>query len=211
MHLLIRVLGVTLAVAYPLCVYIGLTRWSARSVGLLVLVLLLPVTLGRVSQLDRQARVVVLSPPTCVGALALAAVWLDDARFILALPVLVSAVLLATFAATLRAPVSMVERYARLVQSRLTKAEVAHCRQVTAVWCGFFVFNGAVAGALALWQSTGWWAVYTGVISYGLMGALFVAEFALRRVRFRRYGAGLHDRLLARAFPPRPVADLEKT
>jgi hypothetical protein len=32
---------------------------------------------------------------------------------------------------------------------------------------------------------------------------MFAAEFLLRRYRFRRYGAGLHDRLLSRIFPPR--------
>ena len=38
------------------------------------------------------------------------------------------------------------------------------------------------------------------------MGAMFAGEYVLRQFRFRKYGEGLHDRLLARLFPPREGA-----
>jgi uncharacterized membrane protein len=49
----------------------------------------------------------------------------------------------------------------------------------------FFLINGAIALATALWASEAVWSLYTGVISYGLMGALFGIEF-LVRLRFKR-------------------------
>jgi len=53
------------------------------------------------------------------------------------------------------------------------------------VWCGFFVLNGAIALGTALWASEAVWSLYTGVISYVLMGLLFAGEY-LVRLRFKR-------------------------
>ncbi|RMU57582.1 hypothetical protein ALP29_200795 [Pseudomonas syringae pv. avii] len=33
---------------------------------------------------------------------------------------------------------------------------------------------------LTLWAPLSWWALYTGLISYGLMGLLFAAEWIAR-------------------------------
>ena len=100
-------------------------------------------------------------------------------------PVLINLALLAAFGYSLRTPVSMVERLARLREADLPPAAVAYTRRVTQVWCGFFVFNGALALGTALWASAAVWSLYTGVISYVLMGTLFGIEF-LVRLRFRR-------------------------
>jgi len=77
---------------------------------------------------------------------------------------------------------------------------VRYCRAVTAVWCGFFALNGAVAAALAALAPRAWWAAYAGGASYLLAGALFAAEYVVRKSRFGRYGHGLLDRLLASLF-----------
>jgi hypothetical protein len=44
--------------------------------------------------------------------------------------------------------------------------------------------------------------LYTGLIAYVLIGILGASEYVVRKARFREYGNGLHDRLLARVFPP---------
>ncbi len=128
-----------------------------------------------------------------------------DGRMLLAVPALVSLSMLAGFASTLRAGATpMAERFARLVQPELEPAEIAYCRVVTVVWCGFFLVNAGVAGALALGDPA-WWALYTGVFAYLLVGALVTVEYVVRKARFRRYGSGLHDRFLRRLFPSRDV------
>jgi uncharacterized membrane protein len=66
----------------------------------------------------------------------------------------------------------------------------AYARKVTAVWCGFFVVNGAIAGGLALWGTERTWALYTGGVAYVLMGLLFAGELAVRQVVKRRAAAG---------------------
>ena len=42
----------------------------------------------------------------------------------------------------------------------------AYTRRVTQVWCGFFVLNGSLALATALWASEEIWALYNGLIAY---------------------------------------------
>jgi len=92
-----------------------------------------------------------------------------------------------------------------LEEPTLSEAQVAHCQQATMAWCVFFVVNAAVAAALALLEMTGWWALYTGGIAYGAMGVMFAGEYVVRQYRFRNYGRGPHDRLLALLFPPKAV------
>lgn len=174
-------LGIALGVAYPVLVYLGLTHLRARAVALTMLVAALGVAAWRVRR--QQVRSLLVVPIAMCALLAAGAV-LDDARLVLAMPVLVNAVLLAAFGASLRAPVPMVERFARLQKPELSAAEVRYCRSVTIVWCVFFVANGAVAGALALRAPLSWWTLWTGALSYVAMGTLFAAEWLVRRARF---------------------------
>jgi uncharacterized membrane protein len=85
----------------------------------------------------------------------------------------------------------------------LTEPEVRYCRQVTWVWVGFLAANGAAIVTLAMLGQRSHWALYTGVISYLLIGALFASEYVYRHYRFRRYLGAPADPLLMRIFPPR--------
>jgi uncharacterized membrane protein len=101
-------------------------------------------------------------------------------------PVLVNGVLLFVFSASLVRPPSVIERLARLTEPHLPAEGVAYTRKVTQVWCGFFVLNGGIALATALWASHELWALYNGLIAYLLMGVLFGVEWLVRqRVKAR--------------------------
>src|SRR5208337_3392697 len=91
-------------------------------------------------------------------------------------PVAVSSVMLAAFALTLVRPPSMVERIARASGAALDIAGVRYTRNVTIVWCVFFAANGCVALATALAGSRQAWALYNGLLSYLLAGALLAGE-----------------------------------
>jgi hypothetical protein len=101
----------------------------------------------------------------------------------------------------------MVERLARLVDPDLPDFCVPYCRKVTIAWCCFLAVNAVCAGLLAWLAPFEWWALYTGLISYLLLGAGFAVEFMLRKLWFRFYGDGLADRILARVFPPERTAN----
>ena len=164
---------------YPLAIWFGHGRVEPRWLALLLLL----AALARLPamRLSASARWMAL------GALLLAsgAVLANAALPLKLYPVLVNAGLLAAFASSLAAGQSMVERFARMREPDLPPAAVAYTRTVTKVWCGFFIVNGAIALATALWATPAVWSLYNGVIAYGLMGLLFAGEF-LVRLRFKR-------------------------
>ncbi len=202
--LALAIVNGTLAGLYPVAVWVGLTYLSTRAVGLIVVAFVVPLLALRLRRADRATFWAILRIPLTILAVILLGVVLDDARYVLAMPVLVNVVLLVTFGATLGAGATpMIERFARMQDPELGPDKQAHCRQFTWVWCGFFVVNGATAAALALAAPLAWWATYTGLVAYFLMGALFGVEYVVRKARFREFGSGPHDRLLARVFPPR--------
>lgn len=198
-----------LAVLYPVAIWLGLTHFSARVVGVFILVFVAVALAFRFRRARREDLLAVLRIPLVITAVIVPGVVLDDARFVLATPVLINLALLATFAASLR-ETPIIERFARMQDpDGIGAGQVAHCRQVTWAWVAFFGLNAAAAAALAVVAPVAWWAAYNGGIAYGLMGLMFAGEYVLRQYRFRRYGSGLHDRLLSRIFPPR--ADAETT
>ncbi|STZ75704.1 hypothetical protein [Bergeriella denitrificans] len=96
-------------------------------------------------------------------------------------PVAVSGLMLAAFGGSLFAGQTLIERLARLQHPDLPPEGVRYTRRVTQIWCGFFIFNGTAAALLALSEQYDWWAVYTGIVSYGLMGILFAGEWVYRK------------------------------
>lgn len=183
---------------YPLLVYVGVTRWSSRALGLVLLVALVPGLVARARRADRAHLWPVLRVPLSIAALVGLGALLDDPRFFFALPVLVNMMLLANFAASLRGPVSMVERFARMQEPELPPGGEAYCRKVTIAWCWFFVANAAASAALGLWAPIAWWGLYVGGIAYLLIGLMFTVEYVVRKVTFRRFSDALPDRLLRR-------------
>ncbi len=163
----------------------------------------------RVATTSRERLKSVLPVPLTVALLGALSWAVGDPRFVLATPALINAAMLVVFGSTLRGPESMVERFALLEVPDLSPAERAHCRATTAAWCALFVVNGLASAALAIHGDLRAWAVYTGPVSYGLMGALFTVEFVVRSYRFRRHGDGPLGRLMARVFPPRGALPVE--
>lgn len=101
-------------------------------------------------------------------------------------PVVMNAAWLAYFGFSLTGTPA-VERFARLRRLELPAHAVHYCRQVTRVWCVFFMLNGLVALDSAVNRSDDWWALYNGLISYGLIVLMFACEFVVRLMVDQRY------------------------
>lgn len=97
-------------------------------------------------------------------------------------PVLVNLMMLVVFGGSLFAGQTVIERLARLQQPDLPEKAVRYTRRVTQVWCVFFIINGTLAALLVRLGRYDWWAVYTGVIAYVLMGMLFAGEWLYRKL-----------------------------
>ncbi|MBK8180218.1 MAG: hypothetical protein IPK67_15285 [Planctomycetes bacterium] len=196
-------LFVAFFLAYPLLVYAGLAWLDARLIWLFVGTVLLLRSFAARERLPLLRRGLFL-PILCLGAgAALIGALSNDPRSLFLVPALVNLSLLATFGATLWKGPSLVETLARLQTEELSPAEIAYCRSVTRLWCGFFLLNAAAIAAFALWGTAAQWTAYTGLVSYLLVGLLFASEYVYRHYRFRRYLGAPTDALLRRLFPPR--------
>lgn len=207
-------LGVALAILqgtliglYPVGVWVALTYFSPRVVGLVVLAITVPNVALRAWRADRATFWSIVRIPLVVLAFVATGVLLDDARYVLAMPVLINTALLVQFGATLRAgAVPMIERFARMEDPALTPPKQQHCRTWTWAWSAFFALNAATSATLALAAPLAWWATWTGLLAYVAMGALFATEYIVRKIRFRDFGAGPLDRALSRLLPARAPA-----
>lgn len=164
-----------LTLAYPLLVYYGLDshvepRWLAL---LLVGMALLRAAFSR----ER----VWLAAALGAMVLAAASFWGNQVMPLKLYPLLVNVVMLGIFSISLVYPPSIIERLARLHEPDLPPSGVAYTRRVTQVWCGFFVVNGSISLWTVFWASDAVWALYNGMVSYLLMGVLFVGEWSLRK------------------------------
>lgn len=169
------------AVAYPFVVYFG----EGRIAPPLFALILAAVWLIRAPTLLREAGGRWMIGAALAYCLVLA---LGDRTGLLRwYPTLVSALLLVTFGATLAHGPPLVERLARRQEPDLPPYAVRYTRKVTWVWVGFFAFNGTLSAWLALRAPLPWWTLYTGLIAYLIMGALFAGEWLLRRRLRRRH------------------------
>jgi len=195
-----------LVAGYPLAVYLSYTRLDARTFGLVLLSLY---ALSVVSRFRGSwAEVAGLARQHVPLAVLIALAVVSGSRTILlVLPVAVSAYLLWTFASSLRLGPPIVERFARIADPDLPDFVLPYCRKVTIVWCGFFVANASCVVALALLADVEWWALYTGLVSYVLMGLLFAGEVVVRKLWFRRYADTPLDRAFAALFPAERTAN----
>lgn len=178
-----RLVGLGLLLAgllYPFAVYFGMAHFAPWQFGLL----LGGLWLARALTCRERPGNLWMALTALVFCLLLAV--FDNTQLLRWYPVLINAFLLGLFGLSLVFGPPVIERLARLSEPELPPAAIRYTRQVTWVWSIFFLGNGLMAAALTLWAPLSWWVLYNGLIAYGLMGALFAAEWLIRqRVRDR--------------------------
>jgi uncharacterized membrane protein len=191
--------------AYPFTVYFAYSRLGTRQLALLLLGLyaISVAVRYRGSAADLWA---LLRQFAGIGLLIGIAVTTGNRTVLLFLPVVVNLFLFGTFSLSLRKGPPMIERFARMVEDDLPDFTIPYCRKVTIAWCMFLASNAVFMLALALAAPLSWWALYTGLISYLVIGTLLAAEFVLRKIWFRHYGNGLANRIFRWIFPPQRTA-----
>ncbi|MGR9053034.1 MAG: hypothetical protein ACU84J_10335 [Gammaproteobacteria bacterium] len=169
--------GILVAVSllYPPAVHFGIHYFEPRYLAsALALLLLARLTIGTGSALGGKPLIV-----ASLGFCGLA-FWLNEPIALRFYPVLINLTLLIVFAAGLFFPPPIIERLARLRDPALPPQAVPYIRKVTQVWCVFFLTNGSIAAATALWSSFEFWSLYNGLIAYILMGLLMAGEYWVR-------------------------------
>lgn len=174
-----------LLLAYPVGVYFGLHYLEPRALGLLLLILIAARFILARKRLNRANLVSLLPVTVATTLLCLLILVFNETSMVRLNPALVNLVLLLTFGYTLYNPPSMIERLARVSGSQIAGPAIAYTRNVTAVWCLFFLLNGAAALYTCFFASLETWTLYNGLIAYILVGLLFLAEYCVRRQKIR--------------------------
>lgn len=191
---------------YPALVYFGLQHYGPRLIaGVLLVLLVIRFFLG--SKLKQNPEPVknqslTHSTPgsekfnpkeinhttwiTAIGAVVLAIALFSGSVISLKFyPVIISFSLLLLFVFSLYYPPTVIEKIARLQEPDLPEEGVQYTRNITKIWCLFFLINGAIA-TYTTCLSNEIWALYNGLISYLLMGMLFAGEFTYRHLVLKR-------------------------
>ncbi len=206
MKTVLSVLLAITAVVYPVLVYAGLSYFSVKEVAMVLGSLLgLRIIVGVFSKKVFWGPFIALaiSIATPMGI----AIALDSEFALRLMPSMINVSLFFVFGATLWT-LPMIERFASMYNPDLSKNQKKHCRQFTLLWCAFFLGNALVSFALC-WAPLSWWALYTGLLSYVMMGVLFASEFLVRRYRFREFSSHFYDTFLKGILPKKQIPEGE--
>lgn len=164
--------------AYPFVVYATVGRLPGRALVLAGLVLVA----ARMVALRRLPALSGWMGPLAAGAVALAVLALTDPPWAArAYPVVMSLAGAAAFGVSLPRGPSLVERMALLVEPALDARGRRYTWWVSALWTCVLTGNAAVAAWLGAFGSLEAWTLWNGLLSYLLMGAVFGAEWLVRR------------------------------
>ncbi|PHS69983.1 MAG: hypothetical protein COB23_04855 [Methylophaga sp.] len=170
---------IALSIAYPFMVYWGLQYFNS---GLLLLLLLLLVGRWIVGGELAERKIIIA---TIIGLLIIIIIW-GHQLSLKFYPVMMNFGFLVLFAQSLYAPTTIIERFARLQEPELSPKLIVYTRKVTWVWSAFFLINGSIAAATALWGSDEIWILYNGLLAYLLIGGLMAGEWLVRQhVKYR--------------------------
>lgn len=179
-RVLLAVCGALLPVAWPFIIWAsieqGLSLWAAA--GLLAFFLL---RLWLVKDKPGQNKYAQLALALAGVLLCAASLLLRNQQLLMYYPVMVNGVLLVLFASSLYYGMPVVEQIARITEPELPPSGVRYTRQVTRVWCGFFIFNGTISLLTCLHNDMQIWAWWNGGISYLLIGLLMGSEWLVRQ------------------------------
>lgn len=177
-----------LLVLYPLLIYLGI-HWLEPAVLGLVLVLLYMVRVLIRARSPWQRGLILLAG-VALGAL----LWYANSELLLRLlPAGINLALAVYFGFGLVYPPTLPTRIAALQHGvpldELPPPIWRYTTGITRMWMSFFLFNASVSAFTALVGSRELWALYNGLIAYGLVGVLFAAEYAYRRlIFFKKHG-----------------------
>lgn len=184
MKILITVVIVAISIFYPVIVYFGVQHLSPAVFSLVFLTMAALKFYGARDRSDI-AQVFLL---LVVVIYSLGLLLANSEYWLRLYPVVVSICVAALFGFSLWQPESLIERVARLGGQIITPRAKGYTRKLTIIWALLLVVNAAVAFYLAQFASFGAWALYCGLISYGIFGCVFVVELIYRRHYIAKYG-----------------------
>ncbi len=168
-----------LMLLWPFVIWLGFVYQQNRWLPVLLILfflLRLWVLKGQSGEQHRMSKML-----ACTGvALCLASALFHKYQLLLYYPVLVNGVLLLLFGRSLFFGMPLVEQLARWRDPQLPPEAVTYTRNLTRIWCLFFIVNGTVALATCLYADMHLWVLWNGMVSYLLIALLIGLEWLVR-------------------------------
>jgi uncharacterized membrane protein len=79
---------------------------------------------------------------------------------------------------------ALITRFARFIHGEIPPEIERYTRQITILWCGFFVSMLVVSVSLFTLVSTDAWLFFANVLNMPLLVGVFIAEYVYRSFRF---------------------------
>jgi len=180
-----RILAITLVVAYPLLVHISLVFAIPQLMFIAPLVFLTGAFwYGLIA---RHLLAWTLFIASCAGILL--AEYLGLTLYLLYLPpILLPLLLLVVFGRTLlRGREPLITAIGQTARGPLSATMCRYTRRLTQLWCLVFAIMVIWSAVLPWLKQPELWSWFTNVINYGIVGAIFVGEFALRKKLFANH------------------------
>lgn len=192
-----KVLFYVIAAAYPVLVFtlLVILKLPVRLLSLFMIAVgasffISAGSFRREAENGKKTRIALSWKPLATSGLLIAAAVFcfitQKSVFLKCYSVAVNAVFLLVFGSTLFFPPSIAFRFASLADKSIEGSAFEdqvkrYCRNVTAVWCVFFILNGAAAFYTVFFADEKIWSIYNGGISYVIMGIIFAVEFLVRK------------------------------
>ncbi|MCF4172707.1 hypothetical protein [Vibrio sp. McD22-P3] len=180
MRALLTILSAIVIFAYPFAVYFGAERFGLQAISLiLITVFVVRIVSSKQAKFKELKQLAWISGLTGITLSVLGALFKQHG-WLTFYPVVVNLCMLAVFAISLTQPQSIIERFARLQEPDLPASAISYTRNVTKVWCAFFIINAGIA-LYTCFQTLEVWTLYNGLISYLAAGSLFAGEWIIRQ------------------------------
>lgn len=201
LRIIIQITSTLLIGIYPFIVFLGLTYFSISIVSLLIITIAIlrylalyfspkeiEVNIDHNTQNKASKngnKVNTLKTLMIISVIiAIFSLISQSLNWMLFYPIIVNLILLFNFSYSLISPPSMIERFARLKEKELPEAAIIYTKNVTKIWCLFFLINGSIAFLTTF--NLEYWTLYNGFISYLLIAILLGGEFLYRKWKIQR-------------------------
>ncbi|HEU0197182.1 MAG TPA: hypothetical protein VFQ88_08240 [Nevskiaceae bacterium] len=173
-----------LLVAYPLLAHLSILTDSRELTGTALIVLIVGLLLPALRSGKRRAWLLLAGGVAGTTALCAAG---DGLWLMVALSMALPCVVLGAFLLSLRDGCTplITEMAARLHDTELPAEIVHYTRRLTQLWAGVIALLMVYELALILFGTPRAWSRYANGYAYAILAAVFVVEYAYRRVRFR--------------------------
>lgn len=179
-----RIIYIVFILLYPFAIFFCIKFFEPRFISILFIAIILFYSFQRKStNLFRIQRIFTII--LCLILFVLSQIY-NEILYIKLYPVFVNLFLFTLFSFTLFFPPSMIEVFARIKDKILPPEAIIYTRNVTKIWCGFFIFNATTSLYTTLYSSFETWTIYNGFIVYFLIALLFISEYLFRVFVVRR-------------------------